>query len=52
MLKKNYEDEINKIFGPNENKIKRSMNKKLRKKFKQQSKLEEKKLISRIAENE
>lgn len=52
LLKKGYDDEINKIFGPNEKKIKKSLNKKLRKKFKQQQKFEEKKLVSRIAENE
>eukprot|EP00347_Sterkiella_histriomuscorum_P003619 403363593 len=49
---KKYEEDVNKILGPVENKIKKSMNNKLKKKYKQNKKYEEKKLLTRIGENE
>lgn len=49
---KEYDDDINKILGPNEKKIKKSMNKKLRKKYKQSKRQEEKVLMNRIGEND
>ena len=49
---KQYEEDLNKLFGPVEKKNKKAMNAKLKKKHKQQKKFEEKKLLTRIGENE
>lgn len=48
--KRDYDEEINMIFGPQV--MKNKMNKKLRKKFKQQAKKEQKQIERQIAENE
>lgn len=49
---KKYEEQVNKLLGPVEKKIKKTMNTKLKKKYKQQKKAEEKKILMRIGENE
>jgi hypothetical protein len=46
-----YEDQVNKILGPVDSKIKKCPNKKLRKKENQRKKQEEKKLLSKVGEN-
>ena len=45
-----HDDEINKLFGPTDKKIKNVMNKKLRKKHKMRQKLEEKNLLDKVGD--
>lgn len=43
---------MNKILGPSEQKIKKTLNKKLRKKQKQQKNLEKKQLMKQLGQND